>query len=189
MFWNQICKKCHLFIIYKSISGHPDARTSKPQSSQIWICKFVNNKQMAFLQILFHNYCFLFSKHLDTMSIRRIVSPVKQIFALIQHLILLKNRKLFSWKYVPSKCDMGEDTFVYFFHSVYEAMIYHDHMRISIQYTFEGIWRGGSVVFYPIQLLAFRGFFFTPWAKSFTSLKADLLQDINGDFAISRCLP
>ena len=81
--------------------------------------------------------------------------------------ILLKKRKLFCWKYIQSKCDLGEDTFVYFFHSVYEAMIYHDHMRISIQYTFEGtyiyVWRGGggSVVFYPIQLLAFRGFFFT----------------------------
>ena len=52
--------------------------------------------------------------------------------------ILLKKRKLFCWKYIQSKCDLGEDTFVYFFHSVYEAMIYHDHMRISIQYTFEG---------------------------------------------------
>ena len=55
--------------------------------------------------------------------------------------ILLKKRKLFCWKYIQSKCDLGEDTFVYFFHSVYEAMIYHDHMRISIQYTFGGIWR------------------------------------------------
>ena len=32
-----------------------------PSSSQIWICKFVNNKQMAFLPILVHNnYCFYF---------------------------------------------------------------------------------------------------------------------------------
>ena len=36
-------QKCHLFIIFKFTdprSGHPDARTSKPQSSQIWICKW-----------------------------------------------------------------------------------------------------------------------------------------------------
>ena len=53
-------------------------------------------------------------------------------------LYTFETRKLFCWKYIQSKYDLGEDTFVYFFHSVYEAMIYHDHMRISIQYTFEG---------------------------------------------------
>ena len=47
--------------------------------SCIW--KFVSNKQMAFLQsFVSQQLLFLFSKHLDTMSIRRIVSPVKQIF-------------------------------------------------------------------------------------------------------------
>ena len=39
---------------------------------------------MAFLQnFVSQQLLFLFSKHLDTMSIRQIVSPVKQIFALV----------------------------------------------------------------------------------------------------------
>ena len=43
---------------------------------------FVNNKQMPFLQsFVSHQLLFIFSKHLDTMSIRQIVSLVKQIFA------------------------------------------------------------------------------------------------------------
>ena len=62
--WKINLQKWHLFINYKFTnpwSGHPDARTSKLQISQIWICKFVNNKHMAFLQFLFHNnYCFIF---------------------------------------------------------------------------------------------------------------------------------
>ena len=46
---------------------------------------FVNNKQMAFLQnLISQQLLFLFSKHLDTMSIRRIVYPAKQIFACIE---------------------------------------------------------------------------------------------------------
>ena len=42
---------------------------------------FVDNKQMAFFQsFASQQLLFLFTKHLDTMSIRWIVSPVKQIF-------------------------------------------------------------------------------------------------------------
>ena len=64
-----------------NLATRPAARTSKPQSSQKWICK-VNNKQMAFFQIFVsQQLLFLFSKHLDTMSKCRIVIPVKQIFA------------------------------------------------------------------------------------------------------------
>ena len=34
----------------------------------LWICRFVNNKQMAFLQIFVaQQLFFLFSNHLDTM--------------------------------------------------------------------------------------------------------------------------
>ena len=37
--------------------------------ARLWICKFVNNKQMTFLQIFVsQQLLFLFSKHLDTMS-------------------------------------------------------------------------------------------------------------------------
>ena len=63
----------------KAIIERPDIRVARS-----WIHKFVNNKQMAFLQTFAsQQLLFLFSKHLDTMTIRRIVSPVKQIFAFL----------------------------------------------------------------------------------------------------------
>ena len=56
--------------------GRPCIRVARS-----WICEFVNNKQMAFLHsFVSQQLLFLFSKHLDTKSIRQIVSSVKQIF-------------------------------------------------------------------------------------------------------------
>ena len=69
--------------INKSISGFSVAWASWHQGGQYH--GFVNKKQMAFLQsFVLHSQqlLFLFSKHMDTMLIRRIVSPVKQIFVL-----------------------------------------------------------------------------------------------------------
>ena len=69
---NKTLQKWHLFIIYKFTNlflttlqlGCPGSRVAR-----LWICKFVNNKQMAFLQIFVsQQLLFLFSKHLDTMS-------------------------------------------------------------------------------------------------------------------------
>ena len=77
-------QKCHLFIITNSqihdlatlMQGRPSRRVAR--------YRFVNNKQMAFLQnFVSQQLLFLFSKHLDTMSIQRIVSPVKQILVMI----------------------------------------------------------------------------------------------------------
>ena len=85
-------QKCHLFINYKFTNpflttlqlGRCGSRVAR-----LWICKFVNNKQMAFLQIfVLQQLLFLFSKHLDTIWMWRIVGPVKQIFVLY---IALKN--------------------------------------------------------------------------------------------------
>ena len=48
----------------KAIIERPDIRVARS-----WIHKFVNNKQMAFLQtFVSEQLLFLFSKHLDTMS-------------------------------------------------------------------------------------------------------------------------
>ena len=50
--------------IYSAQLGRPGIRVAR-----LWICKFVNNKQVALLQIFVsQQLLFLFSKHLDTMS-------------------------------------------------------------------------------------------------------------------------
>ena len=104
----KLCKN-YICLLFTTLQIHdlatlvPDARTSKPQSSQIWICKCVINKQMTLLQnFVSQQLLFLFSKHLDTMSNRLIVSPVKQIVDL-RRLMYLLVVKSFFWTGFRSK--------------------------------------------------------------------------------------
>ena len=69
---NKTLQKCHLFIIYKFTNPFLTTLQLGRRGSRVarlWIYKFVNNKQMAFLQsFVSQQLLFLFSKHLNTMS-------------------------------------------------------------------------------------------------------------------------
>ena len=72
-----------MFIIYKFINPFLTTLQLRPPGSRVarlWICKFVINKQMAFL---FHNnYCFYFQNIWIYWRMWQIVAMVKLIFAL-----------------------------------------------------------------------------------------------------------
>ena len=91
--WNFFFQNCHLFINYKFTNpflvtlqlGRPGSRVAR-----LWICKFLNNKQMAFLQNFISQqllFFFYFQNIWIQCRMWQIVLPVKQIFDSVENFI------------------------------------------------------------------------------------------------------
>ena len=72
-------------------------RPGNSRVARLWICEFVNIKQMAFLQILVsQQLLLLFSKHLDTMSnVMDCVSGQTDLWEIVICIIFLGSFSLF----------------------------------------------------------------------------------------------